>query len=166
VETVAMYWEPIIKTYGFQTLKELILYKYVISPERWFLPDLRTESMQKSHNSFHLLCAQLNDNNGIDLLLLCELESGSAFAHQVEAMLPEDEAHRREVSRPVELLFFQGPHFGDRFGIADFTYRALGKDAHRLLAAVFSCASVYLVLPEGTAETVKKRLTQAFTIPR
>lgn len=166
METVAMYWEPIIKTYGFQTIKGLALYKYVISSELSFPPDIRPDNMQDDQNRFHLLCGQLNDNNGIDLLLLCESAHGSAFPRQVEAMLPVDAACRREVKRPVELLFFQGPHFGDRFGIADFTCRALGEDAHRLLAAVFSCASVYLVLPEGKAEKAKKRLTTAFNIPR
>jgi len=69
------------------------------------------------------------------------------------------------VITPVELIYFQGPHFGDRFGIADFTYRALKDDADDLLGAVFSCASIYLVLPEGAAGRAKERLTAAFHVP-
>jgi hypothetical protein len=165
VETVAMYCEPTIKTYGFHTINNLALYKYVISSELSFLPDVGPPGIKDRQNCFHLLCGQLNDNNGIDLLLLCESAHGSTFVRQVESMLPVDATCRREAERPVELLLFQGPHFGDRFGIADFTYRALGRDAHRLPAAVFSCASVYLVLPEGAAQQAEKRLASAFTIP-
>ena len=80
-------------------------------------------------------------------------------------VLPAAEGCQCRVTTPVELLFFQGPHYGDRYGIADFTYQALKNHADLLLATVFSCASVYLVLPEGSAEGVKDRLTAYFNIP-
>ncbi len=33
METIAMYWEPRIKTYGFQVEKGLALHKYVLSAD-------------------------------------------------------------------------------------------------------------------------------------
>jgi hypothetical protein len=165
METVAIYWEPQIKTYGFQVVKELALFNFALPaqmPASW---DRAMETIDNGHNRFHLLCGQLNETADIDLMLLCESAQCDSFARQVEAELPVAKSCPRQMICPVELLFFQGPHFGDRFGIADFTYRALRNHADYLLAAVFSSASIYLVLPEGLAGEAKKRLTAAFRIP-
>ena len=165
METVAVYWEPQIKTYGFQVVKELAMYTCTIPadlPPAW--QDALT-SVDNGRRAFELVCGQMNDAGGIDLLLLYAWACRSEFAQRLEAVVPVDAARPKQAIGPVELIFFQGPHFGDRFGIADFTCRALGDHADRLLAAVFSCASVYLVLPEGSADAAKERLSAAFRIP-
>jgi len=164
METVAMYWEPQIKTYGFQVVKNLTLYRYSIPvdlPDPW---ERAIERLEEGQNRFQLLCAQLGASSDLELLLLCEPEQGVSVARQIEAAIPAI-AGNRQVAAPVELLFFQGPHFGDRFGIADFTFKALKETADQLLAVAFACASVYLILPEGAADETKTRLTAAFRIP-
>ena len=123
------------------------------------------ECIENGPNRFHLIWGQLNEASKLDLLLLCEPEPGRPFSRHIEAEIPLDEGCRCQVITPVELLFFQGPHYGDRFGIADFTYRALKDHADGLLAAVFSCASIYLVLPEGSADGARDRLAASFNIP-
>lgn len=165
METVAMYWEPQIKTYGFQVVKELALFNYALPAQLSAPWDRAMGTIDHGHSRFHLVCGQLNEAFDIDLLLLCESAQGDSFARHVEAEIPVAKSCRRQMICPVELLFFQGPHFGDRFGIADFTYRALQNHVDYLLAAVFSSASIYLVLPEGLAGEAKKRLTAAFRIP-
>ena len=110
------------------------------------------------------MCAQLSASSDLELLLRCEPEQGVSLARHIEAEIPAI-ADRRQVTTPVELLFFQGPHFGDRFGIADFTFKALKEKADQLLASVFACASVYLILPEGAADETKTLLAAAFRIP-
>ncbi|MGD9368899.1 MAG: hypothetical protein PVH87_24560 [Desulfobacteraceae bacterium] len=165
METVAVYWEPQIKTYGFQVVRELAMYTCAIPadlPPTW---EGALTGLDNGRRGFELVCGQMNDAGGIDLLLLYAWACRSEFARRVEAVIPIDAARPKQAIGPVELIFFQGPHFGDRFGIADFTYRALGDHAERLLAAVFSCASVYLVLPEGGADAAKERLSAAFRIP-
>jgi hypothetical protein len=64
----------------------------------------------------------------------------------------------------VDLVFFQGPHFGDRYGILDFTIRALGADV-TLLGTVCATATIYLVLPSGQGRKAKEILHGAFEIP-
>ena len=165
METVAMYWEPKIKTYGFQVVKSLAFYRYAIpvnQPSHW---DRALEFIEHGPDRFHLISGHLNQSLELSLSLLCEPDQGTSFSRRLEAEMPMDEGCRSLVTAPVELLFFQGPHFGDRFGIADFTYRALEHHADGLLAAVFSCASIYLVLPDGAADGAKEQLTAAFTIP-
>ncbi len=165
METVAMYWESQIKTYGFHTVKALALYRYAIPAdlsEQW---GRAIALVEESRKRLHLLCAQLNEASGLDLLLLCKPEQGVSLARHLEAEIPDVADCRRRAIAPVELLFFQGPHFGDRFGVADFTYKALMKQADLILAAAFSCASIYLILPEGAADETKTLLAAAFRIP-
>ena len=164
METVVMYWESQIKTYGFQVVKDLALYKYRIPadlPAEWARA---IERIEDGPNRFHLLCAQLNESSELDLGLLCEPEQGVSLARRIAAEIPAA-GDRLQVTFPVELIFFQGPHFGDRFGIADFTYKALKEKSDLLLAAVFACASIYLILPEGAADETRTRLAAAFRIP-
>ena len=164
METIVMYWEPQIKTYGFQVVKDLALYKVKMPPD---LPAEWTRAIKRIEdepNRFHLLYAQLRESSELDLRLVCEPEQGRSLARRIKAEIP-GAGDRLRVKAPVELIYFQGPHFGDRFGIADFTYRALKEKADVLLAAVFASASIYLILPEGAADATRDRLAAAFRIP-
>jgi hypothetical protein len=164
METIAMYWEPQIKTYGFQVVKDLALYKYRMPadlPAGWARAIKRIED---EPNRFHLVFTQLRESSELDLRLLCEPEQGVSLARRIAAEIPAA-GDRLQVTAPVESIFFQGPHFGDRFGIADFTYKALKEQSDVLLAAVFACNSIYLILPEGAADEIRTRLAAAFRIP-
>jgi len=163
-ETRAVYGEPQIKTYGFQVVKNLALYSYRLPAD---LPAEWTRAIKRIEDEatrFHLLQAQLRESFELDLQLLCEPEQGAPLARRIAAEIPAA-GDRLLVTAPVELIFFQGPHFGDRFGIADFTYKALEEKTDVLLAAVFACASIYLMLPEGAADEARTRLAAAFRIP-
>ena len=164
METIAMYWEPQIKTYGFQILKDLALYRYRMPadlPGEWMQA---VKQIEDRSNRFHLLYTQLSESSELELRLLCEPEQGVALARRMAAGMPTA-GDRPQVTAPVELIFFQGPHFGDRFGIADFTYNALKEKADLLMAAVFVCNSIYLILPEGEADETITCLSAAFRIP-
>jgi len=161
METVAMYWESRIKTYGFQVVKNLSLYAYAFSAELW----QRWKEVEADHNRFQLVCAQQGETGGLELILVCNPEQGRACARRIESVLAKTAGEPR-VTSPVELIFFQGPHFGDRFGIADFTCRALEEQVDDLLAALFTSASIYLVFPKGAADKARDRLAAAFRVPR
>ncbi|MEE4111752.1 MAG: hypothetical protein V2I40_02995, partial [Desulfobacteraceae bacterium] len=108
METVVMYWESQIKTYGFQVVKDLALYKYRIPadlPAEWARAIARIED---GPNRFHLLYAQLSESSGFDLRLLCEPEQGAPLARRIAAEIPAAGDHFL-VTAPVELIFFQGP---------------------------------------------------------
>ena len=68
-----------------------------------------------------------------------------------------------EIDSPVELIYFQGPHFGDRYGIADAAFRALA--GQEVLAAGFSGASVYIVVADKQAQATIECLSEAFITP-
>jgi len=165
METVAMYWEPQIKTYGFQVKKNLALYEYALSADLSAQWGRFVGSVEDSRNRFHLLCAQMNASGGLELLLLCDPKLGASLACDIETEMPQSTGCRCRVTAPVELLFFQGPHYGDRYGIVDFMLQALGDNAESILATACSCASVYLVLSNGCAEKIRAVLAEAFSIP-
>jgi aspartokinase len=67
---------------------------------------------------------------------------------------------------PAELVFFYGPHFGDRHGILDAAVKGLAARRVKMTAAVCSGSCIYLVLPEGNAEAAVAALSEVFEIPR
>ena len=106
METVAMYWEPQIKTYGFQVVENLALYKYSIPadlPAPWEHAIVRLEEGQ---NRFQLLCAQLSASSDLELRLLCEPEQGISLACQIEAEIPVL-ADCRQVTIGIDFISMQ-----------------------------------------------------------
>jgi aspartokinase len=67
---------------------------------------------------------------------------------------------------PVEVVFFYGPHFGERYGIAEAALRALEGGGIHTTAAACSVSCVYLVLPEGQSEEAVRALSETFEVPR
>jgi hypothetical protein len=165
METVAMYWEPQIKTYGFQVTYNLVLYRYIVSPDLSAQWDRAMQRAAGDTERFHLLTAQPGTDDELDLILLCENEDKPASLDPLSTQMPATADRRLQTVSPVALLCFQGPHYGDRYGVADFTYRALGKTARHLHVAVFAGASVYLIFPEDRIGAAKHRLAAAFRIP-
>ena len=163
-ETRAVYWEPQIKTYGFQVVKNLALYTYRLPADRPAEWTRAIKRIEDEATRFHLLQARLRGSFALDLQFLCEPEQGAPLARRIAVEIPAA-GDRLLVTAPVELIFFQGPHFGDRFGIADSTFKALKEKTDVLLAAVFACASIYLMLPEGAADETRTRLAAAFQTP-
>ena len=67
---------------------------------------------------------------------------------------------------PAEMVFFQGPHFGDRYGILDAAVRGLAARRVKMTAAACSGACIYIVLPEGKSEgAAVAALSEVFEIP-
>lgn len=66
---------------------------------------------------------------------------------------------------PVELLYFHGPHFQDRFGVADAMFGELQKHQVKILAAGCTGTSIYLVLKDKMAKPTAKILTNIFQVP-
>ncbi|MBN2034323.1 MAG: hypothetical protein JW836_13705 [Deltaproteobacteria bacterium] len=81
-----------------------------------------------------------------------------------ETSLGGDEITRRVI--PVELVFFHGPHFGDRYGIAEAAFRALTDNGIKAFASACSGSCIYLVLAEGESEGAVQFLSGTFEIPR
>jgi aspartokinase len=165
VETTATYWEARIKTYGFHTRTELCLFQLTV--ERFRIALLGQAFCRMGEEEIPLLLTFARDTpQGLSAsFVVPRLLEG-----RVREMLQEDESLARDKAStqalPVEIVFFYGPHFGDRYGIAEATLEPLEGCGIHPMATACSGSCVYLVLPEGRSEEAVRILSQAFEIPR
>jgi aspartokinase len=165
LEITAAYWEARIKTYGFHRVTDLSLF------------ELDVESSKMSVLG-HTLCRM--GEEGIPLVLAFSWITLREFsACFVVPRLFEGTTRdllRRAVNScsegiarrdlPVEVVYFYGPHFGDRYGIAEAALRALAGSGIQTTATVCSGSCVYLVLPDGGSGEAVRVLSETFEIPR
>ncbi len=66
---------------------------------------------------------------------------------------------------PVAVFSMNGPHFGDRYGIASELFRALEKADIELLALGCAIASINGVIPANQLEMATKAIEECFDVP-
>ncbi len=103
---------------------------------------------------------------GLEVCFLIQRDLEHLAAEHLEQPLQQDVDRFAYHVSPAELVFFQGPHFGDRHGIADVAVAALGGKGVEMTAIVCSGACVYIVLPEGKSEEAVLILAETFEIPK
>jgi hypothetical protein len=168
METIAFYRETIIKTYGF--IEKTGLYLITADfPLNWLndrgvrLLDLPS----RIGDSLELLMARTVSEGTLRVHLLLEKSKnaqGLAEAHRALVQEGMGDLSWR-VEEDVEMIFFQGPHYGDRYGIACAALTALTGHNVPILAMACTGASVYLILPRGKANSAKEVLGTAFWVP-
>jgi aspartokinase len=162
METIAVYWEPRIKTYGFQRITDLALIElsYALSDIQplgeFFLKDdlknLRPKfiiAQVTNHEISFIFCLPVKESE--DLRRLLEKTSHPTLCRHI---------------KPVSIVFFHGPHFGDRYGIADATFSSLFKAGVKILASGCSSASVFLVLATHDIDKAEEALAETFEVAK
>jgi aspartokinase len=165
VETIAVYWEAKPKTYGFTEVTDLSLLNIEVAPDKlahwglWLLElaDIRVD--------FHLVLAKYSTQQKLRLYILLEKPWVDRVLLQVGKGIDPDSKDNLHLTSPVELITFQGPHFGDRYGIAHSALKALDDQGMPILVAACSGAAVYLVLPERMLEKARLSLAEVFEVP-
>jgi len=154
METFAVYWEPIIKTYGIAERIGLCLITLDLPFGRISDGgDWLTHFASRFSGSLVLIFSRPASPSGLRLhLLLDRVPENGTFPGL-------------RVDNPVELVYFQGPHYGDRYGIAGAAVTALAEQGVPLLAVVCTGASVYLITPKGMACAARNALGKAFSSP-
>jgi aspartokinase len=162
VETIAGYWESRIKTYGFQRIPEqaLIALTCPITAIESLGEILTSHEIQGLTAPFIL--AQESDLELSFIFCLPEGE-GMGFHESLEqARIPT--SHR--FIYPVGIIFFHGPHFGDRYGIAEATFSVISKEGIPLIASGCSSSSVYLILAQDDLDRAERVLTNTFEVAK
>lgn len=164
VETTASYWEPKVKTYGFHVATGLSLVDICLAPEQLAAWGSKFHSLKATAVHFVLILIQ-HSSKGLHMCLLLEDPGLGHLVEGLEMHLSEGNRESFSILTPVEMIHFQGPHFGDRYGIAATAFTALTQGGIPILAAACSGASIYLVLHEKRAETAKSLLEGVFEVP-
>ncbi len=161
MEVIAVYRESVIKTYGFHIVPDLGL--VILSFPRNRLTD-RGELLQGMgcKEGLHFATLQIEENDTFVLSVCAHLETVERLA----ALAARDGGEQSiDVQPRVDLLFFHGPHFGDRYGIADAAFGILDRENVPLLAAGCSVSSLYMVFPHGQAQRAASLLMEPFCAP-
>lgn len=165
METIAVYWEPKPKTYGFKEVTNLSLMNVEITPGEMGQWGLCLMELADLNIGFHLILAKYSAHQKLRLYILLEKFWADSVLSHIDKRIDLESEKDFHLTSPVELISFQGPHFGDRYGIAHTAFKALDDQGIPILVAACSGAAVYIVLPEQKLQEVKPRLAEAFEVP-
>ena len=158
METVAVYWESRIKTYGFQRITDLSLFEF-FSPfsEIKQIGEFFSQSKFQDLNS-KFIVAQESDE-GLTFAVCLPLKKEEAFYKSLKEN--RGLTFVRHIF-PAGIIYFHGPHFGDRYGVADATLSTLSRAGINILATDCSSASVFLVLAHEDLDRAEEELSRTF----
>ena len=165
METIAVYWEPKPKTYGFKEVIDLSLLNIEIRPRKMPQWGLWLMELADLDIGFHLILAKYSTHQKLRLYILLEKLWADNVSSYIGKKIDLDSEKDFHLNYPVELISFQGPHFGDRYGIADTAFKALDGQGIPTLITVCSGAAVYIVLPENKLHEARPLLDEAFEVP-
>ena len=164
METIAVYFEPVAKSYGPQTVTGVVMVQTPLAFESMSRSGRPGSSPAPPSGKFSFVMLQCAPDGAATLYAVAPPEDIPAvldsFGRQV--------ADARDAGlgmQPVEMVLLQGPHFYERYGIAAAVLDKLREKKAGLLLAGFSGSMAYLVVPNGTAEVAKAALAECFHLP-
>ncbi len=164
METIAVYWESRAKTYGFDTVRDLSLLQLSTQPDGL----VKVGSLlQTDHSgmSFRWVAVQPCPQRGLRFLLVLRQEDVPGIEAIINRVVETGTAIDAQTRHPIALISFHGPHFGDRYGIADAALGTLRHKGVPILAAGCTGASVCLAVADEHSAEVVNILSKAFETP-
>ncbi|MDH3344126.1 MAG: hypothetical protein OEL58_02710, partial [Desulfobacteraceae bacterium] len=158
METIAVYWEPKPKTYGFREVTDLSLMNIEIKPGEMGQWGLWLMELADLDIGFHLSIIKYSNRQELRLYILHEKFWADSVLSHIDKQIDLESEKDFHLTSPVELISFQGPHFGERYGIAHTAFKALDDQGVPVLIAACSGAAVYIVLPEKKLQVAKSLL--------
>ena len=165
VETVAVYHEPVIRVYGFDTVRQLALIDMRFPARDSAFWGRQLMELGAAGHNFRLVMQQMETESTCRCHLLVSRESGEKCCKHLENSAQKGYTLTIGMTQPVELLFFHGPHFQDRPGIAAALFGCLGKGTTVPYLIGLSGTSIYLVVGDNEAEAMKALLASDFIVP-
>lgn len=166
METIAVYSEPIIRTYGFNLKENLFLCRLTLRLENLGSWGRELQDLADLSVNFHLVWSCPQKPEEIKFFLLCDDEYRKDITGFINRKKVIEISEQIKCEAGMELIYFQGPHFGDRHGIADFTLATLSKQKIPIKAMACSGSAVYLVFEKLNGVKAKAILSNAFEIPK
>jgi aspartokinase len=165
VETIAVYWEENIRTYGIQVEKDLCLVQADVLPTRMVALGQQLAELGQGETKTRLILAHHFDPGVLRISMLFEEKWKEQLVEFCGSKAVEEGCGPFGIDSPVEMLYFHGPHYGDRYGIAGMAGHALKNKNIRYIAMGCSAASVHYIFPENQADKAKKALGSVFKTP-
>ena len=166
METVAVYNEAKPRIYGFLAKKGLSLFKVSLPSSQLAVWGRRIRSLDEDGATFLLVATLPGADRTTQVCLLVDPSQGGLTRAALERALDSVSHAQIELESSAEMIYFQGPHFGDRYGIADAAFGVLREQGVPVLAAACTGATVQRAVAEGRSEAAIEALSTAFTSPK
>lgn len=165
METIAVYWEPIVRVYGYDVKRDISLIELELPLD--MLEDIgdQADQLARSGKGFTMTLVQQATEHNFRICLVTAYQDADAVFNLFQKTAIENPELKLRTPLKVELLSFHGPHFQDRYGIAEATFNALAPSDITIFAAGCTGTSVYLIVEEGKAEEARNILSASFVVP-
>jgi aspartokinase len=162
-DVVASYQEKRPKVYSLEWLTEQNLFtfelsNYDLSPMGNTLIDFSIQGLQLPF----LTSTPTTEKQGLNLFLCLPVHDSQIYP-EVKNSLPSESVPSRNA--PVAVFSMNGPHFGDRYGIASELLTAINSAGVQLLALGCAIASINGVVPAEQIEATTDVIKQCFDVP-
>lgn len=165
-ETVARYEESRIRTYGIHLKTGLTICSGYLRPAEMGSWGRLMMDMANSNFCFVYASAAVTAEKGVRMDLVLDLNKQKTGVPEDLMQMPEAPALARlETRKTSEMLSFHGPHFGDRYGIADKAMGCLERSGVPVWMAGCVGATVSLVVPPGMGARGAEALSEIFYTP-
>jgi len=163
VETAAVYWEPRIRIYGMEVATDLHLLRLEMpSP---LLADGAIAMLASLQGRFRLLLLQKREFDQIAMVIVAGPEMSKKIGELLQPMVDIDPYQRRLSISDVELVCFHGPHFQDRYGIAEMSCKEVGRSSLVIEALACTGTSVHFVTAAGQGQRLATCLQNICILP-
>ena len=165
METIAVYWEEKIRVYGLNRQTGLSMHTLVFPADQLALLSGRLAELERFGCEFQLVTLQTVAAGSLQICLVLDRDhSESSVLQLLEDGLQGQNATSARTTSPVELLYLHGPHFQDRYGIAEAAIAPLCKAEIPILATACSGASIFIVVPENRSQHAADCLAETFAL--
>jgi hypothetical protein len=167
METIAVYWEPKIKTYGMvpKTGLTLVSMTLPMTDTTAVLRNLRSRA-DLAEGLLMITASPCAEGRLKTDLVLAPPAHPSHQQVLIDGQASGVDPDAFRIQKDVEMVYFHGPHYGDRYGIAHRVFGALIAHKVALLASACSASSIYLVVPRGAAGAVCQALADDVVVPQ
>lgn len=164
METIAVYWEQVIRVYGIDSRTGISLVVARFPGSQFGTVTDHLTSSTPALDKF-IFCNTTGDcDDHFDLVLAISAGNSGAVVEHLKILRKSIPEFTLDLHQPVDLVFFHGPHFQDRYGIAEAVYSCLDNNLN-LLATGCTGTSVYIVVGPGQSGLVKQYLAERFSGP-
>ncbi len=168
LETVATYVEQKIKVYGIQSRSMLMLCRMDLDGGQLEAAGVQLQELGEQGCKFAFASISRRPDGGLRIFLVVEETTPggqSKMPINGAAAQWETRFESAQLFSPVALICLQGPHFGDRHGIAAQAFSALLSRSIPLWIAGCAGAAIHLVVPQEALADAEAALGHVFQMP-
>ena len=159
MEIIAVYYEYPVKTYGVKLTGGFCMVEAQLSTG--WSPEILASLARRESLPGLVFSSVLPGRNGGQALHFCLPEEDGPRLADMLAELPAEGIRQT----PAGLIHLQGPHFGDRFGIAALVLEALEEAGVKPLSLAGVVHSLFLALAPGDGPAALRTLAGHFSDP-